>query len=909
MKKFRIIILACLLSGMALPAYAYKIQNDMISPSGGSVSSAAYTVPKHNMQPFAPLTQSDLNTLYVTATTYLNQNRSFKDSLTFYNCQPSASGPVCDNRLKNLLLYPDYNYETVGFTAQFQNGIEAKYLEAIRLLAVLVDRNYSDSMTYLKTAIRDLMTVYMIFGDEFLIDALDLRIPAAMSNPLADDYIDDQINHLEKAVEYYRYAYDRFTEIWLTPVCCSGNTIGKLLGADEWKLFTFLSQRMFLALQEKASRETVMGDPSTLPDDAAELYLQMAAISTTVGSQFYAYGGGQLLAELNLLKQQVRNIRNGLNPLGYDDRYVPLNDFESLYNLADAALNNGTGSCVYLETQLKTEQRDYDYVLDKVTDQSNSLNTSYGQQLAELTGCSLSLPQADFVSCVENADAGLYDCQMETDPAAFETCVKSKTAGNSVLGAKYRQIKDADLNLDLAVLRHQNIGTRIDNENERVNNTIQIWKDYTGAQKQVLSAYREKMKDAVQITKTKTKVKGKKKVSTTVKTFTVQDDALKIATWKEQELLELTQNFQIRMALDNNDSAVKDLMLQEAEALLGIDMAVQNKNAMVAAYDAAVRQKDNLLYLWQQNLEFTASYWQKKLPVSRLIQSSLNLKLSKRFHELRHMCYLATKALEYKYMEKMECLSMGAFGEINISDIFKLQTAIDFGEYLSSLNTYNVMSSLHDTFQPQDYSISFSKDILGITAADETARHNSFQEFVNSHLDAQGNLVFTFTTAVNQQVFEDYFMTNMKIWHGTIPYSTSTTRGFTASLFFRGAYGTIIPRLKVAQKGMQSFYRKNWEPATYYPVKIFAMMTANDTSPEPSTQITFIPFTGKDPRYDIDPLDKGVWTSAFTNRSVAATQWEVILYKKSASGVNVTDVPMSKLTDIYFFFDTIGYGN
>ncbi|MEZ4527380.1 MAG: hypothetical protein R2941_15785 [Desulfobacterales bacterium] len=26
----------------------------------------------------------------------------------------------------------------------------------------------------------------------------------------------------------------------------------------------------------------------------------------------------------------------------------------------------------------------------------------------------------------------------------FETCVKSKTAGNSVLGAKYRQIKDAD---------------------------------------------------------------------------------------------------------------------------------------------------------------------------------------------------------------------------------------------------------------------------------------------------------------------------------------------------------------------------------------------------------------------------------------------------------------------------------
>lgn len=391
MKKFRITILICLLSGMASLGYAYKIENDMISPSGGSLTGTVYRISKHNMQPYAPLTQSDLNTLYTTAITYLNQIKSFKDSLTFYNCQPSASGPVCDNRLKNLLLYPDQNYESVGFTAQFQSGIEAKYLESIKLLAVLVDRNYADSLTYLKTAIRDLLTIYMIFGDEFLIDALDLRIPVSMGNPFADDYINDQIDRLEKAEVYYRYGYDKFISIWLTPVCCSGNTIGKLMGADEWKLFTFLSQRMFLALQEKASREMVMGYESTLPEDATELYLQMAAISTTLGNQFYTYGGGQLLAELNLLKQQVRNIRNNLNPLGYDDRYVPLNDFESLYNLADSALNIGTNSCVYLESQIKTEQRDYDYVLEKVTEQSNSLNTSYRQQLSEMTGCSLSL--------------------------------------------------------------------------------------------------------------------------------------------------------------------------------------------------------------------------------------------------------------------------------------------------------------------------------------------------------------------------------------------------------------------------------------------------------------------------------------------------------------------------------------
>ncbi|MEZ4527381.1 MAG: hypothetical protein R2941_15790 [Desulfobacterales bacterium] len=172
-----------------------------------------------------------------------------------------------------------------------------------------------------------------------------------MSNPFADDYINDQVNALEKAVAYYRYGYDRFISIWLTPLCCSGNTIGHMMGKEEWELFNFLSQRMFLAAREKASREMLMGDQINLPQDAEELYLEMAAISTTLGDQFYAYGGGQLLAELNLPENgRVRNIRSNLNPLGYDDRYVPLNDFDSLYNLADAALNTGTSSCVYLET-------------------------------------------------------------------------------------------------------------------------------------------------------------------------------------------------------------------------------------------------------------------------------------------------------------------------------------------------------------------------------------------------------------------------------------------------------------------------------------------------------------------------------------------------------------------------------
>ncbi|MEZ4527378.1 MAG: hypothetical protein R2941_15775 [Desulfobacterales bacterium] len=154
-------------------------------------------------------------------------------------------------------------------------------------------------------------------------------------------------------------------------------------------------------------------------------------------------------------------------------------------------------------------------------------------------------------------------------------------------------------------------------------------------------------------------------------------------------------------------------------------------------------------------------------------------------------------------------------------------------------------------------------------------------------------------------------MTNLKIWHGTVPNPNSTeqTRGFTASIYFNGFYGNIIPILKISQKGTHTFYRRNMELANYYPVKPLALMNSNNADPQPLSLRTFTPFINVNPRYDDTTGQRGIWVSEFTNRSVAATLWEVILYKKSASGPNVTDVPISKLSDIYFFFDTIGYGN
>jgi len=404
-----------------------------------------------------------------------------------------------------------------------------------------------------------------------------------------------------------------------------------------------------------------------------------------------------------------------------------------------------------------------------------------------------------------------------------------------------------------------------------------------------------------------------------VKSFTLRDDKLDLDIHKEKEVLDATLNFQIKQAQDGK--AISDLLLEQADALIGIDMAVQNMNGMIAAFDFSMRQKENLLALWRRNEEFIEKYWTQKLPTHRIIQSEANIQLSRKLNEVAHYSFLASKALEYKFMQVLQGISLGALGLLNIADIFKCQTTSDFKDYLDKLQAYNVVECPGGTFQSHTYRVSLALNILGLTDENlgdidgdgyidatgipvEDERFQKFQQFVNEHRDQNGNLVFTFTTSVYDQLLVQYQKANLKIWQGPIPCATSlNTKGMTAGLFFRGTSGSIFPVIHVAQKGVQPFLRKNHDLAGYYPVKTRALMNINDTAPEPFTQDYFTPFNGIDPRFQTGSM--GEWTPAFTNRGVAATQWQVTLYVAPAEE-GFDKVPLEKLKDLCFYLDTIG---
>lgn len=919
-----------------ITASAYEINGDFFSTVGGTMQNTGGTtiIPACDMRPYGSLTTEDMDALFNKAVTLQQTGTDFLNTLSLYSCDP---GPCDDPRLTTLLSDPNENYESLGFVDDFRtDGIEAKLKEAIDYFAYLVKCNYEgDALARLGEAVRQLVTTYMVFADEFLIDALDFRFSAAVPN--MDAYLDEQIEQLGKAMSYYQEGSDAFISTWIEPIGWSNQIIGELFGQDEWDAFSLLYQRLSTAVREHGvtervrlhrTKEEIMQDLAT---QISALFVQSAAMSKTLGEQFSEYGGDHILIALNVLEKQLHNMKEGLNPLGYDDRYVPLNDFDDLYGLAQSLKD----SCVTLESQVQQEQRDYDYIQDKITEQQNSLYTSYASQLADLTGCPLpddpeNQTQLDeFALCVECAGGDLYDCSDDLDPDAFEACVLLKDTAIGILGAKYRQIKDADLSLKHAQLRLENLGKQIENENTRMQYQIEIWNDYIGAQKEALDQYQDTLMGSYLVKKVKTKVKvkdkktgkiiEKTKLKRTEKTFNLRDDQLDINLNKEKDLFEATRNFQIRMAQD--DTVIMNLLLEQAEALIGIDMAVHNENAMIAAFDTAMRQKENLLRLWQQNREFYDKYYTQKLPAHRIIQSQKILELADRFNELAHYCHLATKALEYKFMEVLQGILLPGGDTLNATDLFKCQTTGDFDAYLHNLQEYKTLECPGGVFQQHDYRISVVYDALGLTDdnlgdldhdgfvdADgqpvEELRFEKFQQFVNEHIDQNGDLSFTFTNSVYDRVFIAYQKANLKIWQGPIPCApTLTSDGLTASLFFRGSPGSVFPVVYLAQKGTHTLLRKTREVADYYPVKVRALINANDPAPEPFTKDFFTPFVDIDPRFHTAPM--GEWTPAFTNRSVVSSEWGVTVHREPAE-FGFDRIPFHKLRDICLYLGTIG---
>lgn|GEM_PF-2059850 len=866
----------------------------------------------------------------------LKAGKEYRDSLLLIGVTPTDDTP-----LGRLLNHPELNYETAGLLSGFA-AQEAGLIQARDTFAYHLYRNYPDEATAkenLLDTVKALANMYLMIADEFLVDALEWRFSEGTVG--ADPMLDQQIELLEKARIYYERAVEAFVS-GFSPAVGTNIYISDYFDDSVYSLFNLSVERLGLALREKSSRQLVRlmaPDPmqqwsdawrqatETLKSDTVSTYLATAAIAQKRGAGFDDAGeGSTLIGALNALRKQGNIYNQRLNPLGYDNRYVPALNFDNLYALATGNLSAANAA----KAQFENEKRLFDANREALDAQLGSLRSQYMANLGAFTGCPIPAnpdhpdERLQFIICAGEAGGDLFDCRLDMGVDEFNSCVNNvKTKGS--LASKYRNLMDAQLGLNMARLRRDNYLKQIDYENERANRLIQIKKDAVSAHVTLLDNYLPKLKAARTIIDTESRNSGrkwengkwvkteKKRDHETSESFKIKDESLDIQTDKEKELLELSTNYEIQQINTDTAYKIKNLLLSEAEAELAIQLAAQQKNSALADFDNLLQEKENLWLLYQRALN-QLGYFDAKAAPLRVLRSQAAIELSETMNYTAHYAYLAAKALEYQYVKSLVDVPV-ASGRLRLTDLFKAQTPSDLSDFLLKLSAINTTECPWGTFNPQYQTISLAYHLLGLTdsyldpdgdgVADgktvEQARRERLQAFISEHINAQGHLQFAFTLAENASYLSSSVLYNVKMWTGAPPAACDSlptpVTGTTVSILTNQTQ-TIRPKARLKQTGHSSLKDGSGVFHEYIPVYDFHFLLEGTGEYLPSTEAEIISFIGdarEDGRY-------GTWTGKFKGKSISSPNWEIEIFDWNAL-YGKTD--FGKLTDVRLHIDTI----
>lgn len=885
---------------------------------GDAMAGDNYDLVRANMYPFQRrLPQSDLAYWYDRSKDMYNDGYQYWEDLSLLDLSFDPDNPPASpTPQQSMILNPQLNYETAGLLDNFDQ-IEADLLTARDTFAYAYYVNYDPGdgvtpQTRLLESIKLLANIYLMVADEFLIDALEFRFSA--TSLMAAEKLDEQLALLEKARIYYQKAVDSFV-YGFSPAVGTNIFVSGLFDDNVFDLFILSTERMSMSQREMASKQLarlISPDPldtaaaiaasgDTLKESCVSTYLLAAATAQTTGNDFITYGGERLINALNTLRNQGNIYKGDLNPLGYDDRYIPMQDFTTLYNIALSRKNTASTS----QNTLTNSIRDFDADAEKMRAAINALVTNpggYKAQLASLTGVSVSDP--DFINKVIAAGEDLYDCPID-DPE-FSECVATKTAG--VLGAKYSQIREAELRVQIALKKKDNLLDMVEVENQAHDQMLEIENINDTAIRDALENYLHDLKNARTIEKQKVKTKHGKTEKQTITSYYVENPQLELSTDKEVALQEAQKNYRIATLNLETGKTIKNLLNQIAETEIEIGLAIQAKNSAVMDFDNALKEKENVLYLYEKSmaqLAYDINIYQEKMPEVRILRCQSAIDLARDLNNAVHYAYLAAKAIEYQYMKPL--VNLTVLNEtLNIHDLYKVQTVEDLTLFLDKLNAYNACpwGSMAET----KITISLAKNILGLTDAylnpDNVLtpvqvvklRTQKLQAFLSSKIDKTDNsLNFDFATALTDNYILQFNKYNMKIWYGTLSAPCDPVPAKGVSVRFNTTQTqSITPYVRLTQKGHSTYFDSDKNILEYVPVGEYLNMLSDNQDSLLATVGQFTAYVNKDPA--ADPL----WDPSFKGRSVASSDWSMRI-----SDIGDYAIDWSKVTDLYIYMDTI----
>jgi hypothetical protein len=738
-------------------------------------------------------------------------------------------------------------------------------------------------------ATREIANVHLIFGNEFLVDALDYRFSAG-ALPSGEQIIQQELNQLRLAQQQFSLAFDVLVYAFNADTGGpTGARIGDYFTEAEFELFGITSERLAVTLEEMALRYRQLSQD----DRAMALYTQaftsqylqalaLAQKASERNTEFRDAGGFELISNLGRLQAQAQAIRNGFNPFGYQSSYVPLQTYTELHDRTEKEfLRDATED----ENAARDSQREFDQNATKLRDELQNLRVTYGNQLLELCGQS----KDDYKTCQGGLMKQNFD---EVDQA-------------------YTRIREVDQriknNLDSIRIEWERAGQVINLILEN-GQQIALW-DYVTT---LNSSYSENegtsasfgVSESINVSESVGLLGPSISVGFSYG-WSVSYGTSEGKAWNPYapEIAHLTQLKSLRQSAErakiegaNSEAVIRNKLLEQAELYIQRDLAIQEFNQRLDEHNHQAERYRNLLDLRAQAEQNVLDSYLNN-PAYRILREQQTIEAGRSHSLAAQFAYLTAKALEYEFLQPIPFMS----------DVFEARTADDLDNFLVRLEQHRLALSNPGALNRFPYRISLAKDILGLS--DENLdpngvltpnqraqlRFQEFQAFLRQHLGSK-ELSFQFTTSIaDNQIFSPNIWNNRIAGVG-LPADVPGTQGAAINLITRqfGDLGT--PELSLTHGGQAAYRTIRGEIVEYTPdnARVVGYPVGPGLNIREKTAVILASVNGN---------GKGTPTSALFNQSVAASSWTLRLDRTSPQN---RYLDLSQLEDIEILMDTTG---
>jgi predicted outer membrane repeat protein len=816
-----------------------------------------------------------------------------------------------------------------------RQNVRNTLLDAIELYGVALDWPTSDWTTHdgeaihvwgvggsgVVSAAHEIANVHLIFGNEFLVDAIDYRF-SLEGIPYADQIINKELGELEQARRQFELTVDLLFRAF------GGGEwgVGAYFTSHDFETFGVASSRMMTTLDELAARYRMLGDDqaalSVYDHGFEEQYLQLKALAQMagdVGAEYLQNGSWEMFNNLSQMRGRAQAIRDGLDFFGFAPDYVPLQPYDQLLELTEGPIGNTglLGAARDLEDQAREAQRTFDRNASDMSTELDNLTVELSDQLFELCGES------------EDGDGDSF--------GDYDTCE------GGLMDQNLQSMYAASLRIGLAWRQAQNIAEQIQIEQERAGQVIQVdlglAQTISAAELAIgkLQAYKETRTQVVSAEAqvyagveakleyyTQTEVEGSLnpfksgagtksglKASIEGKVgFQISGSALmstgrmwdpnaeEIGEWNSIKTLRQAEA-QAEIVGANSAATVKNLLLQQSEALLEYEIAIAELNKLAAEHNHLAQRRSRLLNKRYQAINRVANHNSHLLsPAYRIMRDTLTIQ-SAESHELAaQFAYLTARASEYELLTPYPALN----------DIYKARTANDIRLFLNDLKVWYQALDLPGQLNRYPYTISVARDILGLTDENldpggrmtseelDQLRYELFQAYLQDHVSGDGRLEFWFTTSLDQRRTESQYLFSPNIWNNRIAgvgAPLAQNEGVSLNIVTRQASDVGVPEVVLVHDGQTSYRnaaggRVNLDPDTAVPV---GYPLPAELDPENTTVVLRPGINGAG----------AIPNSGLVNLSVAASSWKLRIPADSKG-----DLDFGQIEDIEIYMDTSG---